>query len=375
MSIEVTAVRSARELAAFVRLPALLRSRSRWTPASETWTRELLDKRRNPFYRHADRQLLLARKDGHLAGRLAAHVDHLCNRTLGERLGSFSLLDCEPHPRVVSALLSAAERWLVDQGVALVRGPLGPTMRLGAGLLVDGHGEPPTPGLEANPPELPALVERAGYAPARDLRAYRLTAAGLPPPLSAAADEARRTAGVKLRTLRGERDADELGRVLAVLNDLPASGRACAPWSEAELRWTISRLRPMIDPELVLLAEVDGKPAGLGIAMRNVREALGGRGQGKALLDAARVAAALRLRRLRSARIAVLAVRPCFAQVGGGGLLALLLAELLGRLRLYRVESAEVSLVDPTDLPLTGLLEAAGATASKVYRVFGKALV
>ena len=374
MSIEVTAVRNARELNAFVRVPALIRRRTRWTPASEVWTRALLGRRSNPFYRHAERHLLLARKDGQLAGRVAAHVDHLCNRALAESQGTFGLLDCEPHPRLVSALLDGVEKWLVAKGATLARGPLGPTMRLGAGLLVDGHAEPPTPGLDTNPPELPPLLERAGYAPARDMLAFRLDASGLPLEVARASDDARRTPGLTLRPIRPERLADELPRVLEVLNDLPAHGRACAPWSEAELRWTVARLRPMVDPGLVLLLEVDGVAAGLGIALRNVREALGGRGTSKALLDATRVAAALRLNRLRSARIAVLAVRPRYLDPGGRGLLALLLAELLGRMRLLGVQWAEVSLVDPTDLPLTELLAAAGARPYKTYRIYEKLL-
>ena len=374
MSIEVTAVRSARDLTAFVKVPAILQARTRWTPASEVWTGALLDRRGNPYYRHAERQLLLARKDGRLAGRVAAHVDHLCNRTVGERLGTFSMLDCEPHARVVSSLLAGAEEWLRDRGVEVARGPLGPTMRLGSGLLVDGHGEPPVPGAAGNPPELPALVERAGYGRARDLTAHRIETGALPRPVAALADAVRRTPGLVLRPLRPERLAEELPRVLEVLNDLPGEGRACAPWSAAELRWTATRLAPIVDPGLVLILEAEGVPAGLGVAVRNVREALGGRGPSRAVLDALRVVAALRLRRLRSARVAVISVRQRFVDAVGHGMHALLLAELLGRLRLAGVRWAEVSLVDPSDLPLLTLLEASGAQRSKTYRIFEKRL-
>jgi hypothetical protein len=136
----------------------------------------------------------------------------------------------------------------------------------------------------------------------------------------------------------------------------------------------VTRLQPFLDPGLVLLLEVDGVAAGLGFAQRNVREALGGRGTSKAWMDVARVAAAMRLRRIRSARVTVLAVRTGFLELADGGLPALLLAELLGRLRLYGVHWAEVSLVDPTDEPLTALLEGADGRVTKTYRLYEKLL-
>jgi hypothetical protein len=247
-------------------------------------------------------------------------------------------------------------------------------MRLGAGLLVEGFGETPMPGIAGSPPELPPLVERAGYAPARELFAYRIATKGLPRQVSSVADDARRGRGLVVRPIRPDRLSEELPRILEVLNDLPAHGRACSPWSAPELRWTVARLRPILDPGLVLVLELDGMAAGLALAVRNVREALGGRGQGEALLDAARVAAALRLRRVRSARIAVVAVRARFLEQGQSGLLALLLTELLGRLQLHGVQWAEISLVDPTDEPLVELLTRSGAQPYKTYRIFEKLL-
>jgi len=375
VGIEVTAVHSPRELAAFVRVPALLRRRSGWTPASEAWARELLDRRRNPYYRHADRQLLLARKDGRLVGRVAAHVDHLCNRASLAAAGTFGLLECEPHQRVVTALLETAERWLLSRGAEVVRGPSGPAMRLGCGLLVEGFAEPPMPGTGQNPPELPPLVERAGYAAGLDLHAYRIELSELPRPVAGRADDARRRRGVVVRPIRLDRKGDDLDHVLQVINDLPGPGCACAPWSQAELLWTVARLRPLLDDGLALLLEIDGQPAGLAVALRNVREPLGGRGPGKAVLDLGRVALAMRLRQVRTARIAVLGVRPRFAAGFDKGLHALLLTEIVGRLRLHGVAWAELSLVDPSDPQLGGLLSDVGAMRYKTFRIYEKRLL
>lgn len=384
MGFEICPVTSPRDLEAFLRLPGQLRPQDRANETPAPWMRPLLDRRANPYFRHADHLLLLARREGRPVGRVAVFVDHLFNRTLGEQAGIFGLFDCINSSRVASGLLGAAERWLLDQDVAVVRGPLGPSMRIGTGVLVHGQGLPPMPGLTDDPPEVSFLLEQAGYLPKRELHAYRIEVGRIPPEVSRSADHARRRAGLVLRPVRADRAHfdDEMMRLREVINDLPGLGRACAPWSEAELKWVARQIRLIIDPELVLFVEQDRVPAALGVAVRNFREPLGGRSPSASPVDFLRVASSFKLRRLRSARIAMLAVRPQFLFDAGfgadtrthGGLMPLLLTELLGRLRLQGVEWAEVSLVDPTDRPLVELLAAAGADAYKTYRIYEKNL-
>jgi hypothetical protein len=384
MGLDISPVTSSRDLESFLHLPAELRPQDRANATPPLWMRPLLDRRANPYFRHADHELLLARREGRPIGRVALFVDHLCNRTLDERAGIFGLFDCVNSPRVASEILTAAERWLREQGVTLVRGPMGPSMRLGTGVQVDGLGQPPMPGLTNDPPETSFLLEHAGYQPKRDLHAYRLDVGRMSPTVTRSADLARRHKGLVLRRVRSDRAHfdDEVMRLREVINDLPAPGRACAPWSESELKWVAKQIRLIIDPSLVLFVEQDRVPAGLGVAVRNIREGLDGRSPHTSTLDALRIAAAFQLRRIRSARIPLLAVRPQFQFDAGfgkdaqdlGGILALLLTELLGRLRLQGVRWAEVSLVDPMDRPLVELLAAAGGEPYKTYRIYEKRL-
>jgi hypothetical protein len=384
MGLEISPVGSSRDLEAFLSLPSQLRPRDRANETPPPWLRPLLDRRANPFFRHADHQLLLARREGRPVGRVAVYVDHLSNRTLGERAGTFGLFDCVNATRVAGELLGAAERWLRGQDVDVVRGPLGPSIRVGTGVMVHGQGLPPMPGLSDDPPELSFLLEQAGYVPRRDLHAYRTEVGRIPLDVTRSADLARRRPGLVLRPVRVDRAhfSDEMMRFGEVINDLPGMGRASAPWSEAELIWVARQLKLVIDPELVLFIEQDRVPAALGVAVRNFREPLGGRSPSSMPMDFLRAAPSFKLRRLRSARVAMLAVRPRFLVDAGfgagartrGGLMPLLLTELLGRLRLFGVDWAEVSLVDPTDRPLVELLAAVGAEHYKTYRIYEKNL-
>lgn len=374
MGLEISPVTSERDLETFLRVPALLRPENHVNKIPGRWVRPLLDRRTNPYFRHTDHVLFLARRDGRLVGRVAVFVDHLCNRAIGERAGSFGLFDCVDSPRVAAQILEAAERWLIEREIERVRGPMGPAMRASTGVLVEGHGQQPMPGLTFDPPELAALIEGAGYQPVKDLHAWRLGTDGLPPEVVDEADAARRRPGVALRPFRVEQFNREIEHIWVVLNDMTEPGRACAPWTRAEVRWMARKLFLLVDPSLVILVEQAGVPAAVALGLRNVRELLGGRSPRSTLRDSLRLTAAFRLNRLRSARIALLAVRPAFAEAGAGSLMAMLLAEQVGRLRLLGVTETEVSLVDPTDVSLVELLRAVGAERYKSYRFFEKHL-
>ena len=373
MGVEVSAVGSVRDLETFLKVPAILRPESYVNKNPGRWVRPLLARRQNPYFRHADHALLIARRDGRPVGRVATFVDHLCNRTFSEQVGTFCLFDCIDSPRVGAKIFEAAERWFLDHKVCTIRGPLGPAMRLGTGLLVEGHGQVPMPGMTVDPPGLGPLIEAAHYERWRDLLAYRLATDRFPTTLSRSADDARRRRGLVLRPFRFDAFDADIEKVRAVINDMPGISKTCAPWTTDEVRWMAKRLWLILDPLLILLVEQEGEPAGVGLALRNVREVLHGRSPRSSLLDAVQIATVLRLRQARSARIMMLSVRPQFLG-GGGDMTALLLSELAGRLALLGVRWAEVSLVDPSDESLLAALSAAGAEPYKTYRVYQKTL-
>ena len=74
--IEVVAVEDKQALKEFVELPyTLYRDDPYWVPPLRIAVKELLDRKKHPFYANAEAEFFLARQDGRVVGRIAAIVD------------------------------------------------------------------------------------------------------------------------------------------------------------------------------------------------------------------------------------------------------------------------------------------------------------
>ena len=137
--VQVQSVCDRAARAAFVDLPYVLhRHDPGWAPPLRRDARALLDPSRNPFYQHADRQLLLARRGRSVVGRIAAIHDRLHLQTHDDAAGFFGFFECTDDQAAAAALFEAAADWLRRRGLRRVRGPMNPSINDEIGLLVDG---------------------------------------------------------------------------------------------------------------------------------------------------------------------------------------------------------------------------------------------
>jgi len=87
MAVTVTPVTGKRDLDAFLHLPVhLYRDDPNAVLPLESEMRGLLDKEKNPFYRHAETELWLARRDGRVTGRVSACIDRYNNEPMASNM-------------------------------------------------------------------------------------------------------------------------------------------------------------------------------------------------------------------------------------------------------------------------------------------------
>src|SRR5437764_3526380 len=168
-SVEVAPVRGFRDLREFVSLPFRLHAGTPWTPPLKLERYQFLNRRLNPYFRHADAECFLARRDGRAVGRISAQIDHAFCEYHGSRWGMFGFLEFEDDQEVVEALLDTAAAWLQQRGRERMVGPMDFQMNDEAGVLVEGFDLEPMIKQPWHPPYYQQRCETAGLTKAMDL--------------------------------------------------------------------------------------------------------------------------------------------------------------------------------------------------------------
>ena len=137
----VRAVHGAADLRRFIDLPYRLhRGDPTWVAPLRMDVRAILDRRRNPFFEHAEAEYYLAERDGAVVGRIAAirNDAHGAFHPEERHVGFFGFFECVNDQAVADALFGAAAAWLKDRGLTTLRGPTSFSTNDECGLLVDG---------------------------------------------------------------------------------------------------------------------------------------------------------------------------------------------------------------------------------------------
>src|ERR1035437_2877249 len=160
-------------MAQFVELPySLHRQDPHWVPPLRIAVKELLDRKKHPFYANAEAEFFLALRDGQVVGRVAAILDRNHNRFHAEEMGFFGFFETVNGASVAGALLSQDRRWVFDRGAKTLRGPVNPSTNYEIGTLIEGFDSSPMVMMTYNPPYYPVLLESLGLRKAKDLYAY-----------------------------------------------------------------------------------------------------------------------------------------------------------------------------------------------------------
>src|SRR5688572_7803084 len=92
--LQIRPVRTRRQLKRFVKLPqALRRDDPQWVPPLVFERMQFLDRRRNPWFDHAEAEYFLAERDGEPVGRITAHHDERWDRFQGGSDGMFGFVE------------------------------------------------------------------------------------------------------------------------------------------------------------------------------------------------------------------------------------------------------------------------------------------
>ena len=373
--IEITRVESNAERDAFIKFPwRIYANDPAWVPPLLIERKEFLS-RKHPFFEHGAAALFLARAGGEIVGRIMASDDPNYNSLHGTNVGCFGLFESIDDQATADALFEAAADWLHTRGRNEIMGPIDYSTNYVCGLLIDGFKFPPTLLTSHNPPYYRALLERSGFEKTMDFYAWWFAN-----PTDAAA-RLRRLAGALEKRGRDVtfRQADlrditaEGRRIREIYNQAWSNNWGFVPFTEKEFDFMTHELKPIVESELVLLAEVEGKPVGFILCVQDINVALrkiNGRlttfglpiGLAKLLYHKSRI---------KTVRLVALGVVPKYRR---HGIAEILVLRIIEEAMIKRGWTGECSLILENNTMMNRFLEAIGAEKYKTYRIYRRPL-
>ncbi|NQT87511.1 GNAT family N-acetyltransferase [bacterium] len=280
--IEVREAESPRERRQFIRFPwTLYGSDPFWVPPLIRSVKRALDPQRDPFFDHAEMRLFLAWRDGEIVGRIASIVNYLHNNYHVDKMGFWGFFETAPDPDVARALLDAAADELRAHGLDEMSGPFNPSINAECGMLVDGFNLPPVALMPYNPAYYPDLVEAAGHTKLKDLYAYLVVDEQVGADrktrqrLDRIAQRVRqRHPDITVRPLDMSVYEEEVGRLGDLFNAARRDNWGFVPTTDEEIRQMAADMKPILIPELVLVAERRGKPIGCMMSIPDINPLL-----------------------------------------------------------------------------------------------------
>lgn len=358
-------------LDAFIDYPyALYRGHPYWAADLKKDVRHLLETG-HPFWRHGERGLFMAWRDGRPAGRVAAIVNHAHNNFHGDKAGFFGFFDCADDQEAAKGLFAAAEAWLKARGMDSAVGPVNPSTNETCGMLCEGFDGAPMVMMPYNEPYYLKLAEGAGYARTKDLLAWRLEVAdGFSERGEKIAQRVLRGKDIKIRFVPPEGLDKAIGDVKDIYNAAWEKNWGFVPMSDAEFNDMAAAMKPVLKPEYLYFAAVDGKPAAFVLILPDLNIPLKAAHGSLNPLTILPFLYKMRFK-MKAGRMLTLGVKK---EYRGRGLEMLLIKQAIESAKKLGWTYGEMSWTLEDNTQINGVIEAIGGKVYRKYRVYSKKL-
>ncbi len=247
-----------------------------WIPPLKFDQKNIFNPQKNSVLSHCDSELFLLYHRGEIVGRIAIYINHAANDYWGEKIGFFGHYECYNNMDMAFQLLDKAEQWLKDRGIKTMRGP----WNFGTqdiGFICDGFGLQPTLLSSYNPPYYNDHVVNFGMEKAKDLLVYNCdTGKGykIPERFLRLTDKITDRYGVKVRPINMNNLVEDSRIILHLTNESIGDNWGFYPVDESEAEQIAADLKMIVNPEIVLIAEVKGEPVGYILALPDINDIL-----------------------------------------------------------------------------------------------------
>jgi hypothetical protein len=378
VTIEIAPVETQSDRRQFVDLAwTLFAGDPMWRPPLKSEVHALIGgAKSNPWFLHGKAAFFLARRDGKVVGRISAQVcDLVQERRPG--LGQWGFFDTIDDQEVSAALIAAAEAWLRAQGMTRAQGPISLSIWDEPGLLVSGFDTPPRVMMGHHLPWQERHVLAAGYTGVKDLHAWTLPIdGGFPETVNRIVALGERNTKIRIREVELKHFDREAKIIMDILNQAWGQNWGFVPLTDAEVVFAGKKLKPIVYPHLVRIAEYEGEPVAFMITLPDINELtqdLNGR-----LLPFGWAKLLWRLRRPRTEwlRVPLMGVLPRLQGTRTASLLAFMMIEYIRRdvTGIHGARFAEIGWILDDNGPMIAIADAIHSHIEKTYRIYERDL-
>jgi hypothetical protein len=337
--------------------------------------KERLNPRKNPFFDHGEGTVFCAYRNGRCVGRVTAQIDREHLDRYHDETGFFGFLDTVDDAEVACDLLEHAESWLRAKGMKKARGPLSLNINEELGCLVEGFDTPPYVMMPHHEPYQGALIEKAGYAKAKDFYAWKYHVGPLNKRVARAHDEIKAMPEISYRTVSLRNLDKDVGLLVDVFNDAWSDNWGFVPFTRREVEKMAADFKLLLMPEITCIVSIDGEPAAVALAIPNLNELVHDL-HGKLFpLGLPKLVWRLKVRGPRSARLVLLGIRKKWRNVRKyAALSAFMYAEMNEGGKKLGIREGELGWTLEDNGRVNAGIQLMGAKHYKTYRVYEKAL-
>lgn len=363
-----------KDINAFVNLPwKIYEGDSLWIPPLKMAVRDLLNKKKHPFYQTASTRAWIAEHNGTPAGRIMAVNNHAYNKYHNCKKGFFGFYECIDNPEVASKLLKTAEESLKSEGLDVMEGPMNPGTNYECGLLVDRFDDSPQVMMTYNPAYYEKHMAAYGLTKSMDLLAYNVaTNFTMPKIILDIADRTEKKSKVSYRTLNLKNWNSELDTMFEIYNSAWEANWGFVPMTKDEFYHTAKDLKSIVDPGLVHFALVDGVVAGFILTLPDLNQVFRQIPKGELSLPAIYKLLTAK-KRIDRCRVITLGIKKEFRKMGLETLLYK--HNHIAIQKNARLKNIEMSWILENNLEMNKPLIRMSGEAYKRYRLYQKAIL
>jgi len=280
MPVEMRQVLTRKERRIFLTFPwHIYKNDPFWVPPLLSEREKIIDPERSPFFKDGIAECFIALKDGKPLGTLCLAEEFNNTRARGYKECMYGFVECVDDYAVFEAMFDFATDWARDREMKSLYGPFNLDREENRGLLIEGRDRPPPILCGHQPPYYQTFFERYGFEKnGEDGLAYAVDLDSSSPRIRRLYRLAERVRNRHPEfTVRSANLADmdnEIERIVDLQNRALKHFPDYVPYTRNAIESMIMPLLDVIDIDLVLFAEVNGKHAGFFPGVPNFNELL-----------------------------------------------------------------------------------------------------